>query len=296
MTTNKFQGTGVAMITPFRKDGSIDFQSLEKLVNNLITNNVDYLVAMGTTAEAATLSKDERMAVINHIAEINNKRLPLVVGVGGNNTRDVVDRIKTYEGTSNIDAILSVAPFYNKPSQKGIFQHYQTIASASPVPMIIYNVPGRTSVNIQAQTTLKIANEIDNVIGIKEASGNMEQVMEILRDKPQNFLVISGDDALTFPMMALGASGVISVVANAFPSQFAQMVHLTLQGKFQQARINHYKLLEIIQNLFVEGNPAGIKAALNIIDMSPNNLRLPLTPVSRSHFNKLSKLIGDYSS
>jgi 4-hydroxy-tetrahydrodipicolinate synthase len=294
MTENKFTGTGVALITPFRKDGSIDFNSLEKLVEHQISNGVDYLVVMGTTGEAATLTKDERLAVINYVAEVNNKRVPMVVGVGGNNTQEVVDRIKTYEGTESIDAILSVAPYYNKPNQKGIFLHYKTIAAASPVPIILYNVPGRTGVNISAETTLKIAHEVDNVVAIKEASGNLEQIMEILRDKPEHFKVISGDDALTFPMLTLGASGVISVVANAFPSDFSEMVRLTLNNDLTGARAKHFKLLEIIQNLFVEGNPAGVKAVLDIMNIVPNNLRLPLTPVSRTLYNKLAKLVENY--
>ncbi|MFA8434883.1 MAG: 4-hydroxy-tetrahydrodipicolinate synthase [Marinifilaceae bacterium] len=294
MTENKFTGTGVALITPFRKDGSIDFNSLEKLVEHQISNGVDYLVVMGTTGEAATLTKDERLAVINYVAEVNNKRVPMVVGAGGNNTQEVVDRIKTYEGTESIDAILSVAPYYNKPNQKGIFLHYKTIAAASPVPIILYNVPGRTGVNISAETTLKIAHEVDNVVAIKEASGNLEQIMEILRDKPEHFKVISGDDALTFPMLTLGASGVISVVANAFPADFSEMVRLTLNNDLTGARAKHFKLLEIIQNLFVEGNPAGVKAVLDIMNIGPNYLRLPLTPVSRTLYNKLAKLVENY--
>jgi len=294
MTKNKFAGTGVALVTPFRKDGSIDFNSVEKLVEHQISNNIDYLVVMGTTGEAATLSKDERLAVINYVAEINNKRVPMVVGVGGNNTRDVVDRIKTYEGSKDIDAILSVAPYYNKPSQNGIFQHYKTIASASPVPLILYNVPGRTSVNISAETTLKIAHEVDNIVAIKEASGNFEQIMQILRDKPEGFEVISGDDALTLPLLTIGVSGVISVVANAYPADFSEMVRLALKGNLAEARIKHFKLFEIIRNLFTEGNPAGVKAVLDIMNLVPNNLRLPLTPVSRSLRNKLAKLVENY--
>ena len=287
----KLKGTGVAVITPFHKDGSIDFKCLGKLIERLITNNVDYLVVLGTTGESVTLTKDEKMAVIGFAIETVDKRVPVVLGLGTNNTQDVINCIKTFD-FEGVDAILSVSPYYNKPSQKGIFQHYKIIADASPVPVILYNVPGRTAVNITAETTLKLAQEIENIIGIKEASGSLEQCMQIIKNKPENFLVISGDDALTLPIIALGGDGVISVVANAFPKDFSEMVHHALIGDFKTAREIHYKLIDIIENLFVEGSPAGIKAALDILKICPENLRLPLVKVSKTTYNKLSSLIS----
>lgn len=291
MQHTKFIGTGVAIVTPFRKDDSVDFKSLANLIEHLIKNDVNYIVVLGTTGETPTLSKDEKKAVVNFVIEAVNNRIPIVVGIGGNNTQEVVRRIKKtkFEG---IDAILSVSPYYNKPSQKGLYAHFKTIASFSPVPVIIYNVPGRTGSNITAETTLKLANEVNNnFVGIKEASGNMVQIMNILKDKPDDFLVISGDDALTLPMIGAGASGIISVVANAFPKQFSDMVRLALENKLNEARELHYQLLEIIEYLFIEGSPAGIKALLNILGITANHVRLPLTAVSRSTFNKLAELV-----
>jgi len=293
MTTDKFSGTGIAIVTPFHKDGSIDFKALGVLVEFQISNGVNYLVVMGTTGEAPTLSKDEKIAVIKHVTEINAKRVPLVVGFGGNSTREVIQQIKEFAEFDEIDAILSVAPYYNKPSQKGLFLHYQAIADASPVPVILYNVPGRSSVNIDAKTCLKIATEVKNVIGVKEASGNMEQVMYIIKDKPKDFLVISGDDALTFPLLSLGASGVISVIGNALPKEWCEMVQLALKGKSKKALALHYQLLEIVKNIFTEGNPAGVKAILSMKGLCQNYLRLPLIPISKSHYLKLSKLVDE---
>lgn len=291
MIKNKFIGTGVAIVTPFRKDDSVDFSSLAKLIEHQITNNIDYLVVLGTTGETPTLSKDEKKAVTNFVIEAVNKRIPVIVGIGGNSTQEVISKIgKTnFDG---IDAILSVAPYYNKPNQKGLFTHYQAIASYSQVPVIIYNVPGRTGCNISAETTLRLAHDFNHqFIGIKEASGNFAQIMKIIQDKPDDFLVISGDDAITLPMISVGAAGVISVVANAFPKLFGDMVRFALAMKYDEARAIHYKLLEVIENLFIEGSPAGIKAALNILGITQNHVRLPLTAVSRSTFNKLAELI-----
>ncbi|MPQ46714.1 4-hydroxy-tetrahydrodipicolinate synthase [Marinifilum sp. N1E240] len=290
MTINQFSGTGIAIITPFKDDKSVDYNALEKLVNYQITNGVDYLVVMGTTGEAATLSKAEKNEVIKHVCTTNAKRVPIVVGFGGNNTSEVVEQINDFDSFSEVDAILSVAPYYNKPSQEGIFQHYKFIADNSPVPVIIYNVPGRTSVNISAETTVRIANEIENVIAVKEASGDMEQIMQILKNKPANFMVISGDDALTFPMIQLGASGVISVIGNAFPKEFSSMVKNAIRGNNKDALTTHYRLLDLIQNIFTEGNPAGIKAILHQKELISNDLRLPLVPVSSSHYEKLKML------
>jgi len=291
MAEKKFIGTGVAIVTPFRKDDSIDFKALAALIEYLISNKVDYLVALGTTGETPTLSKDEKKAVTNFVKEACEGRVPLVVGIGGNNTQEVVNRIKKtkFEG---IDAILSVGPYYNKPSQKGLYNHYKTIASFSPVPVIIYNVPGRTGSNINAETTLKLAHDPNNnFAGIKEASGDMVQIMNIIRDKPEKFLVISGDDAVTLPMISMGGSGAISVVANAYPKEFSEMVSLALANKYHEARKLHYELLEIIEQIFVDGNPGGIKAVLNIMGKVQNHVRLPLSTVNRATYNRLSELV-----
>lgn len=286
---SKFKGTGVAIVTPFRNDDSIDFKSLTKLVNFQIENHVDYIVVLGTTGESVTLSNDEKQAVVDTVIEAANKRVPVVVGIGGNNTQDVISKIKSFD-FSNIDGILSVSPYYNKPSQAGIYEHYKAVASASSLPVIIYNVPGRTGSNISAETTLKLA-EIDNIVATKEASGNLLQVMEILKYKPKDFMLISGDDALTLPIIALGGNGVISVAANAFPGEMSEMVNLALDKKIPQARTIHYQLLDIINTLFVEGSPAGIKAALAIKKLNTNHLRLPLVPVSQATYNKLAEQI-----
>jgi 4-hydroxy-tetrahydrodipicolinate synthase len=289
MTQTKFTGTGVAIVTPFRTDKSIDFNSLKKLVDHLILNGVDYLVVLGTTGESVTLTKDEKHAVVDFVIETVNKRMPVVVGMGGNNTQEVINVINTFS-FDGIDAILSVAPYYNKPSQEGIFQHFKAIASASPKPVILYNVPGRTGSNISAETTVKLAKEIKNIVAIKEASGNFSQLMQIIQNKPKEFDVISGDDAITLPMISIGGSGVISVVANAYPSQFSEMVKLALNSDFKKAAEIHYRLFEMIQALFEEGNPSGIKAVLKIINICENSVRLPLVQVSDKLFKKLEIL------
>ncbi|MBN2347509.1 MAG: 4-hydroxy-tetrahydrodipicolinate synthase [Bacteroidales bacterium] len=285
----KLKGTGVAIVTPFRKDGSLDFNALRKLVNFLIENGVNYIVALGTTGESVTLSKDEKSAVISIVKETINGRIPLVVGIGGNNTREVINTINCtdFEG---IDAILSVAPYYNKPSQEGIYQHYNAIAQTSPVPVILYNVPGRTGVNITSETTLRLA-KLKNVCAIKEASGNLMQIMEIIKNKPKSFLVISGDDSLALPIIMLGGTGIISVIANALPAEFSSMVRLAVNKKYDEAIESNNKLLEMYSWLFVEGNPSGIKASLSILKIIENNLRLPLVPVSKKTYQKLEELI-----
>ncbi len=289
MHTN-YKAAGTALITPFHKDGSIDFKSLERLIEYQIENNIGYFVLMGTTGESATLNKDEKFALIDFAKEIINKRKPIVLGIGGNNTQEVVNCINT-TNLDGISAILSVCPYYNKPQQNGIFQHYKYISNSSPLPIILYNVPGRTGANIQAETTIKIANELKNIIGIKEASGNLFQIMEIIKNKPKNFLVISGDDVLTLPIMSLGGDGVISVISNAYPKEFSKMISLCLDGKFAEAKTIHYKLLDIINAIFMEGSPAGIKAVLEIMKLTSNNLRLPLMPVGKTTYNFISKLI-----
>ncbi len=290
MIQRKLQGTGVAIVTPFRRDYSIDFPALERLLKHLLENKVDYIVVLGTTGESATLNKDEKKALLNFVIDYVDKKVPVIAGFGGNNTREVVSSIKHYNFTG-IDAVLSVAPYYNKPTQKGLLNHYKEISIASPVPVILYNVPGRTGVNIAAETTLELAHKCTNIIAVKEASGNFEQMMHILRDKPEDFMLISGEDTLTLPMISMGASGVISVTANAFPKEYGELVQLALKGKFTEAMKIQSNMLEIMQTLFVEGNPAGIKAALKIKGILENYFRPPLEPVSRQTYNKLVKLI-----
>lgn len=289
-STRKLKGTGVAITTPFHKDGSINFKGFKKLLEHLISGKVEYLVPLGTTGESVTLTHDEKIAVLDFVVEVVDKRVPVVAGVGGNNTREVLKCLSEYD-FSGIDAILSVTPYYNRPSQKGLYQHYKMISNESPVPIILYNVPGRTGCNMLAETTLNLANDFDNIVAVKEASGNMEQIMNIIRDKPDGFLVISGDDSITLPLIAAGADGVISVVANAFPKEFSEMVRLSLKGNFDKARELHYLLSEIIPLLFAEGSPSGIKAVLSMMDICEDHLRLPLVNISKSHYNKLATAI-----
>lgn len=283
----KFEGTGVAIVTPFHKQGTIDFAAMERMLEHVISNQVEYIVLMGTTGESVTLSQDEKNALIGFTVDTINSRVPLVVGVGGNNTQAITDQIKKMS-FDNIDAILSVTPYYNKPQQKGLYIHFKQIVTVSPVPVILYNVPGRTGCNMSAETTLQLARDFQNIIGIKEASGNMSQIMQIIKNKPSKFLVISGDDLLTLPLIAVGANGVISVVANAFPLQFSEMVRLALNGKIAKAQQLHYLLSDFIETLFADGSPAGIKAALEIMNLIPNNLRLPLVSVNKETYNKLA--------
>ncbi|MCK9449367.1 MAG: 4-hydroxy-tetrahydrodipicolinate synthase [Bacteroidales bacterium] len=287
-TASHFRGTGVALITPFRSDGSIDVNSLATLTDDVITQGVDYLVMLGTTSESPVLDEAERLLVVNTIKEANNGRLPLVIGIGGNDTSFLIDRISHTDFTG-IDAILSVAPYYNKPTQRGLYAHFDTIAARSPVPIILYNVPGRTSSNLSAETTLRLANAHSNIIAIKEASGNLDQIMNIIAHKPPHFELISGDDALTFPMICLGATGVISVAANAFPKEFSTMVRQTLADETALALKLHYRMLPLIDLLFVEGNPAGVKAFLAEKGMCQNQLRLPLVSVSDTTLQAIKK-------
>jgi len=287
---NKFRGTGVAIITPFHNEGSIDFKSFEKVIDFQIENNVDFLVFMGTTGEAVTLNDNERNAIISFAVEIVNGRVPVVIGAGGNNTQKIVNTIKSTDFTG-VDAILSVSPYYNKPQQDGIYNHYKTIAGVSPVPVILYNVPGRTGSNIDAETTLKIARELSNVIAIKEASKDLDQISRIIKEKPEDFLVISGDDLFTLPMLAIGGDGVISVTANVFPAEFSAMVRYGLKGDFGKARKIHLGLVDIVQALFADGSPSGVKAALAIKGLCKNALRLPLVKVQRSVYNQISAII-----
>lgn len=289
-----FTGTGVALITPFRRgQETVDFTKLEGLIENIITSGVDYIVALGTTSEAATMTESERAAVQEFIIETVNNRVPIMLGMGGNNTLSLTDAMArtNFDG---ISAILSVAPYYNKPNQRGLLAHFRSVAEASPVPVVIYNVPGRTGVNISAETTLALAAECPNIIGIKEASGNMQQVMEILRNRPDGFRVISGDDALTCPMIAMGADGVISVIANALPKETSDMVRFALKGDMKKALPLHYRLLPLMNAIFDEGNPTGIKALLETQGMIYNVLRLPLVKASKQLTNKLTTLYNDF--
>lgn len=286
----RFRGTGVAVITPFKNDSSIDFTAFGRVINHVIKGGVNYIVAMGTTGEASTLTSDEKHALVCYVKEAIDNRVPLVVGIGGNNTQEVVNSIRELD-MEGVDAILSVAPYYNKPGQRGLFQHFKTIASCSPVPVIIYNVPGRTSCNISSDTCLELANECENIIGIKEASGDLSQIMRIKKGKPENFHVISGDDALTIPIIAAGGSGVISVLANAYPSECSELVNHALRNNFKSSREIHFRFMEAIELLFADGNPSGIKAFMSLMNLCQNNLRLPLVPVSKNVFTRIQKFI-----
>ena len=277
---------GVALITPFKADDSIDFDALAKLVEHLIKNGTDYLVVCGTTAETATMTKQEKDEVTRFVIRVNAGRLPIVLGMGGNNTQAVIDQLQN-DDLSGVDAILSVTPYYNKPSQEGLYQHFKAIATASRLPIILYNVPGRTGVNMTADTTLRLANDFKNIVAIKEASGIFTQIDDIIKNKPENFVVISGDDGITFPLITLGAVGVISVIGNAFPYEFSRMVRLALNGQYDAAREIHYRFNELFKLLFVDGNPAGVKSILSVMGMIENKLRLPLVPTTITTFEKI---------
>ena len=286
----KLRGTGVAMVTPFNSDKTIDFNGLSNLIEYLIGGGVEFLVSMGTTGESAVLSKEEKDEVVTFSKEKINGRVPFVVGIGGNNTAAIVTQIKNTDFTG-VDAILSVSPAYNKPTQEGIYQHFKSIAEACPVDIILYNVPGRTSSNMAASTTLRLANDFENIAAVKEASGDMEQIMAILRDRPDGFAVLSGDDALTLPMVLMGADGVISVQAMVKPTEFSEMVRKGLAGDIENARALHYPQLEIIDHIFSEGNPAGVKACLQIKGICKEHLRLPLVEISRERYKILEGLL-----
>jgi 4-hydroxy-tetrahydrodipicolinate synthase len=291
MINSKLKGMGVALITPFKDDESIDFDALSRIVEFQIKNGTDYLVVCGTTAETPTLTEQEKEDIKNFVVSINRGRLPIVLGVGGNNTRAVVEKMQQIDLTG-IDAILSVTPYYNKPSQEGLYQHYAAIAKASRLPIVLYNVPGRTGVNMSAQTTLRLANEFNNICAIKEASGNFNQIDDIIKNKPTDFLVISGDDGITFPLITLGAVGVISVIGNAFPKEFSRMVRLALQGDYKSARSIHHRFTELIELLFVEGNPAGVKSMLAVMGFIQNKLRLPLVPNTIKTYEKIRQVLN----
>jgi len=289
MDHKKFTGTGVAIATPFSNDGSIDFTSLGKLLEHIVIGGVNYVVALGTTGESVTLSKDEKKDVVNFVTHTVGGRIPVIVGIGGNNTQEILETIN-HQDFSGIDAILSVSPYYNKPSQQGLYLHFKAIAAISPVPVILYNVPGRTGSNMSAETTIKLANEFHSIVAIKEASGNLAQIMQILNHKPKDFQVISGDDALALPIIAIGGAGVISVLANAYPKELSEMVNHALKSDLSKANILHYELLDMINALFEEGSPSGIKALLEILKIAYNNVRLPLVQVSDKHYGILEQL------
>ncbi|MES3017401.1 MAG: 4-hydroxy-tetrahydrodipicolinate synthase [Bacteroidota bacterium] len=285
---NKFHGTGVAMITPFKADGSIDHSGLKNIIDYIISGGVEYIVSLGTTGESATLSSDEKQEVWEATAEHNAGRVPLIAGIGGNNTAEVVRDLKKFD-SKDYQGVLSVSPYYSKPTQEGIYQHYKAISEASDLPVLLYNVPGRTSMNISADTTLRLAHDFKNIFGTKEASGSFDQFNIIIRDKPADFLVISGDDAIALPLISAGAVGVISVVGNALPGILSTMVRMCLDGKFIEAQPLHYSLIEIISLCFTEGNPGGVKAALKLLDICNDTLRLPLVNVSAETVSQIQK-------
>lgn len=289
--TTRLKGMGVALITPFKADESVDYEALLRMVDYIVQNNADYLCVLGTTAETPTLTEDEKKKIKQLVVERVNGKVPIVLGLGGNNTRAIVESLKNDDFTG-VDAILSVAPYYNKPSQEGIYQHYKAIAEATELPIILYNVPGRTGVNMTADTTLRIAREFKNVIAIKEASGNITQMDDIIKNKPENFEVISGDDGIAFPLITLGAIGVISVIGNAFPKEFSRMTRLALQGDYANALKIHHSFTELFDLLFVDGNPAGVKSMLNAMGMIENKLRLPLVPTRITTFEAIRKVLN----
>lgn len=295
MKSVSLRGLGVALITPFKQDKSIDFNALARMIEHLIAGKADYIVVLGTTGETPTLTPDERREVREFVKEKVDGRLPLVLGMGGNCTSAVVEEIRNTDLTG-YSAILSVAPFYNKPSQDGLYLHFKEIASVSPIPVVLYNVPGRTGINISAETTLRLAKDFPNIIAIKEASGNFKQIEKIINGKPDTLQVISGDDALTYPLITLGAEGVISVVGNALPREYGNMVRLCLEGRYNEALPIHYRFTRMYDELFVDGNPAGVKSLLHAMGMIENELRLPLVPTRLETGEELRKLLNELQS
>lgn len=287
-------GTGVALVTPFKKDLSVDVEALKAIVNFQIDNGIDYLVVLGTTAESATLSKDEKELVIKTVVATNKGRLPLVLGVGGNNTQEVVAELQSRD-FSDFTAVLSVSPYYNKPTQEGIYQHFKAVAEASPVPVILYNVPGRTASNMLPSTVIRLAQDFKNIVAIKEAAGDIVQAMKLIQNAPKDFLVISGDDMVTLPMILAGGAGVISVIGEGFPKQFSEMVHLGLNRKVDEAYQLHYLLAEAIDMIFEQGNPAGIKEVFKTLGLSENTVRLPLVNVDENLANRLKDFTNKIS-
>ncbi|MCI5912889.1 MAG: 4-hydroxy-tetrahydrodipicolinate synthase [Prevotella sp.] len=295
MAQNIFRGLGVALITPFNSDGSVDYDSLENLVKYQIESGADFFCILATTGETPCLTSDEKVKIKNLVVKIVDGKLPILMGCGGNNTAAVVEEIRNTDW-SGIDGILSVCPYYNKPSQEGLYQHFKAIANASPLPVVLYNVPGRTGINMKPQTTIRLAQDCPNVVAIKEASGSLEQVDEIIKGKPAHFEVISGDDALTFPMIACGAVGVISVIGNALPKEFSRMIRYEFRGEYEPARKIHHRFTELYSLLFVDGNPAGVKALLSEMGMIKNELRLPLVPTRITTKQKMAEILKGFKS
>ena len=290
--TNQLNGTGVALITPFTTQGYIDFDALSGIIDHVINGGVEYIVTLGTTGETPTLEKKEKTDIIKFTYEKVNNRVPVVVGIGGNNTKELLDDLRSFP-LDKAAAVLSASPYYSKPSQEGLYLHYKTFAEASPKPVLLYNVPGRTGRNVTAATTIRLSKEVSNIIGIKEASGDMAQCMQILRDAPKDFLVVSGDDALALPQIACGMKGVISVAANAYPQAFSDMIRLCLNNNFSKAKIINDELIEAYELMFAENNPAGVKAFMKEMGLIKNNLRLPLVPLSEGLHNRVKTYIGN---
>lgn len=292
MAHNKFKGLGVALVTPFTSDGSVDHTSLRRLLDYQLSNGTDFLCVLGTTAETPTLTEQEKQDIIDLVRNKVQGRIPILLGMGGNNTAAVVRQVQTTD-LRGIDGILSVCPYYNKPSQEGLYQHFHAIASHSPVPVVLYNVPGRVGVNMTAETTLRLASDCENIVAIKEASGNFTQIDDIIKNKPKDFDVISGDDGITFPLITLGAAGVISVIGNALPKEFSRMVRLALNGDYTNALTIHHQFTELFKLLFVDGNPAGVKAMLSSMGLVENELRLPLVPSRLSTMERISSIVKE---
>lgn len=290
MARNIFRGLGIALVTPFTPDGQVDYKSLKRLVEYQIDNGADFLCILATTGETPCLTQDEKEKITQLVKDVNHGRLPILKGCGGNNTAAVVEELRTADW-SGIDGILSVCPYYNKPSQEGLYQHFKAIAEASPLPVVLYNVPGRTGINLKPETTVRLANDCENIVAVKEASGSLEQVDEIIKNKPKRFDVLSGDDALTFSMVASGAAGVISVIGNALPKEFSRMIRLEFQGEYEPARKIHHMFTELYSLLFVDGNPAGVKALLHEMGFIENQLRLPLVPTKVSTLQKMAEIL-----
>ena len=290
MAYNIFKGLGIALVTPFTSDGSVDYAALERLISYQIANGADFFCILATTGETPTLTADEKRRIKEMVVRMAGDKMPILIGCGGNNTAEVVKELQTGD-FSGVDGILSVCPYYNKPSQEGLYQHFKTIAAATQLPVVLYNVPGRTGVNMKAETTVRLAHDCPNIVGIKEASGSLEQVDEIIKNKPDKFDVISGDDALTFPMIACGAAGVISVIGNALPKEFSRMIRLEMNGEIDSARKIHHKFTDLFNLLFVDGNPAGVKAMLHEMGMIENILRLPLVPTRLTTMQRISECL-----
>lgn len=290
---NPFLGTGIAIVTPYNQDGSVDHEALKKIVNFNVENGTNYIVISGTTGESVTITKQEKKEIIKTIKEANSNRLPLVLGIGGNNTAAVIEEINATD-LSDFAGILSVSPYYSKPTQEGMYQHFKAIAEACPVPIILYNVPGRTAKNIEPATVLRLANDFENIVAVKEAGNNLQQYYELLRDKPEDFSIISGDDDLALGVVLAGGAGVISVIGQAFPKEFSKMIQLGLEGKAKEAYNIHYKLMEIVGLIFSENNPAGIKAVLKTLDLCSDKVRLPLVEASSELKNKIESFVSAY--